>query len=175
MFFFVGLGNPGEQYAQTRHNAGFLLADFLAQELGAKWENQRKVASMVAKTEKALLLKPQTYMNDSGVAVAQAVRYYKLSPQQQAQIWVGFDDLDLALGSFKAQFGKGPKVHNGLLSVYEHLGTDQFWHLRIGVDGRAGDRSIPGHAYVLQSFLPSEQQQLQTVYQTATETMRKHW
>ncbi len=173
MFVFVGLGNPGEEYARTRHNTGFLLADALAQVTGGHWENQRKVLSLVARTEQALLVKPQTYMNESGVAVQKVVSYYKLAPDMNNQLWVGFDDLDLPFGSFKIQFGRGPKVHNGLLSVYQHFGTDQFWHVRIGADSRAGDRSLPGSSYVLQPFTSEEQDKLLGIFTTIINTLQK--
>ncbi len=161
MKFLVGLGNPEESFARTRHNAGFIFLDWLAKDFGAKFSFQKKINSLIAKPNSQLILcKPQTYMNRSGLAVQTALNYYGdgSTKQQLCDLVVIHDDLDLSLGKYKLQFGTGPKKHNGLLSIYEQLGSDQFWHLRIGIDHR-GDlrRNIPGENYVLQDFPPLEQ------------------
>lgn len=93
-------------------------------------------------------------MNRSGQAVQATLHFFNLSSDQ---LYVVHDDLDIPLGSYKIQRGVGPKQHNGLLSLYEHLGTEDFWHVRIGVDGRGGDRVVPSDHYVLQSFSLEEQ------------------
>ena len=92
-------------------------------------------------------------MNDSGVAVKNLSTHYNL---QHTNLYVVHDDLDLTLGSYKIQFGKGPKVHNGLLSIEEELGTSDFWRVRIGVDNRDPNNRIPGDEYVLQNFTKEE-------------------
>jgi len=158
MKLFVGLGNPGIDYQKTRHNVGFMVVDLLQQ----KWKFpdfsfHKKFQADWSKSDKQVLLKPQTYMNNSGQAVRALLDFFSVSPavlaeQSEDQLFVIHDDLDLKLGSFKIQFGKGPKVHNGLESLYQHLGTKDFWHVRVGVDDRQGDRSMPGRNYVLQPF-----------------------
>lgn len=113
--------------------------------------------------QKIELVKPQTFMNRSGLSVAYIK---KKQPQLTGEnLWVIHDDLDLEIGSYKIQFGKGPKQHHGLASIYQQFQTDQFWHVRIGVDGRHGDRSIPADKYVLSSFKPEEQALLKTTFE----------
>lgn len=149
----VGLGNPGQQYQSTRHNAGFLAVDVLADRLGLSFAASPKLFSTVAKNQEWLLIKPQTFMNDSGRAVAAALQFFKLTP---VDLTVIHDDLDLALGAFKTQLGTGPKAHNGLLSIYAHLGTEEFTHVRLGIDARADDTTLPPKDYVLQPFPAQE-------------------
>lgn len=160
MTIIVGLGNPGEKYRYTRHNAGWMAIDVLASKLGLRWQTDKKHQAEVARGSDHLLIKPTTFMNESGLAAASIMRYYQLEIEPN-EIVVMHDDLDLELGSFKLQQGIGPKVHNGLQSLYDHLKTKDFWHARIGIDGRQGDRSLPGSAYVLQQFSSVEQEQLQ--------------
>lgn len=158
MKFIVGLGNPGQKYLHTRHNIGFKVLDQLAG--GQKWHQSQRGQLEYLWLEKdgakIELIKPQTFMNQSGVALSYVKRKH---PQLTGQnLMVIHDDLDLEVGQYKIQFGTGPQQHNGLSSIYEQLGTDQFWHVRIGIDGRHGDRSIPADEYVLSSFSPSEKQ-----------------
>jgi PTH1 family peptidyl-tRNA hydrolase len=155
MQFVVGLGNPGEKYQKTRHNAGFMVLNEVVQKITGQPYSQ------ITRYQDAFFLEPQTYMNESGKAVRELLAYYdkslKFTDQSQFEnLFVIYDDLDIPVGSYKIQFGKGPKVHNGVNSVYDHLHSDQFWHIRIGVDGRNGVRDIPGHEYVLSSFSPAE-------------------
>lgn len=159
----VGLGNPGSEYAQTRHNAGRIVLELIRQELGLPVPKLApRLQSVVAKQGNWLVVEPTTYMNQSGLAVQSVCQYYQLSlaklaeEQQADQLFVFHDDLDLELGAVKVQFGTGPKVHNGLQSIYDILKTDQFWHVRIGIDTRQGDRSMPGQAYVLQKMSNQE-------------------
>lgn len=121
MKLVVGLGNPGEKYKDTRHNVGFMVID----KLKKYKENLRKV----------VLVKPKTFMNKSGVVVAKLKRFYKISVDD---LYVVHDDLDLKLGEYKIQKGVGPKVHNGVSSVEEQLGSKEFWRVRVGVDNRGG-------------------------------------
>ena len=167
MTFIIGLGNPGAKYQQTKHNAGFIALDYLAEKLQMpKFRLQKIYQAQVSQSEKLFLVKPQTYMNKSGDAI---LYLKKKHPQEFKQLsnlvtsslsnfFVVHDDLDLELGNFKIQFGKGPKVHNGLNSIYAALGTDQFWHVRVGIDSRGGDRSIPSDKYVLMPFSVAEQE-----------------
>lgn len=116
-----------------------------------------------------VLAKPQTFMNDSGRAAAALRQWYK-----PKQLYVIHDDLDLALGKSKLQWAKGPKIHNGLLSLYQELGTHEFWHLRLGVDGRKPEDRLPGHAYVLSDFPLDEQALFATEVETAVDELQTH-
>lgn len=158
MKVIVGLGNPGEKYEHTRHNAGFMVVDKLAQDLKAEtWEVQSRFESKITQLGKIMLVKPQTFMNESGRAVAAITRFYKVP---LTNLFVVHDDLDITLGQYKIQHGKGPQVHNGLLSIEKHLGSDKFWNVRIGVENREvkGNKGIPGVEYSLQNFLPHERE-----------------
>lgn len=173
MTILIGLGNPGKEYAKTKHNVGFLMAEEVCRVLSLprspqKFVERKKFKSEIADIVDAggskrdvMCVKPLTFMNESGTAVQMVVKNHNLDGFDQ--LYVCHDDLDIPLGSYKLQFGKGPKVHNGLSSIYESLGSKEFWHVRIGVDGRAGDRSIPGKDYVLQPFSLDEWQILQDV------------
>ncbi len=175
MWFVIGLGNPGAEYEKTRHNAGFLMVDAWAAQQGVtSWQTQKKLHAEIAKVGDLIFLKPQTFMNESGQAVRAALDYFAqfetLSLQSQKtildQMIVIFDDLDLVFGQTKLQFGKGPKVHNGLLSLYKHLGTEAFWHARVGIDGRGVERKMPARNYVLQPWTVEEQVAWQTLPKT---------
>lgn len=170
MKLFAGLGNPGNRYEKTRHNVGFLFVEKLQEDLGfPSWSESKKAmalySSSILEGEKIELLKPQTFMNDSGIAVKYARDKHKIKSEN---IFIVFDDLDISLGEYKIQKGKGPKDHNGLLSVYEKLGTKDFWHVRIGVENRRmgvnnGERRIPGEDYVLMNFGEEEYSQINKV------------
>jgi PTH1 family peptidyl-tRNA hydrolase len=168
MKYLVGLGNPGSQYQATRHNIGFMVVEKVAELLELPtFSNQKKTSSELTQNRAVMIIKPHTFMNDSGRAVRAVLQYYGEKnldhlPKLE-QLLVCHDDLDLPLGSCKIQLGTGPKIHNGLLSLYQHLGTTQFWHVRLGIDGRKGDRSMPGHAYVLGQFLSEEKAALTTM------------
>lgn len=160
MKVIIGLGNPGKEYQYTRHNLGFMVLDRLAQEVGHTFTNSPKLHSETCKFADVLLCKPQTFMNTSGVAVRALLEYYKLmeSEGKLDALYVVHDDLDLSLGTYKIQFGTGPKGHNGLLSIYEHVHTSQFWHVRGGVDNRGDNRSsIVPSDYVLETFRKEEE------------------
>lgn len=162
MNIIVGLGNPGGRYELTRHNAGFIILDNLSQVLECeKYSSNKKIFSLVCKTKDNVFIKPETFMNDSGKAVQSALSFYKASGELKKEggyhnLFIIHDDLDLSLGTYKIQYGIGPKGHNGLLSIYQHLGTQNFWHVRVGVDAREGDRSMVPQNYVLERFTPQE-------------------
>lgn len=136
----VGLGNPGPEYAQTRHNAGFWLVDLLAQRHGGRFRSERKFAAELATVgiqgAEVLLLKPQTFMNRSGGSVQAATSYLKIPVEQ---ILVVHDDLDLSPGDARLKQGGGHGGHNGLRSMISHLGPG-FWRLRLGI-GHPGNRA----------------------------------
>lgn len=153
----VGLGNPGKKYEFNRHNAGFMYIDHLIassnknNDLVVSENKKLQVTSYKLKT--FTLIKPQTFMNLSGEAVKKIVKSYKL---QVTNIVVVHDDLDIRIGNFKIQKGVGPKVHNGLKSIEQSLGTDDFWRIRIGIDNRNSDFQGSGESYVLSDFTKDE-------------------
>lgn len=137
----VGLGNPGGEYGATRHNAGFWWVDELARSHGANFKTENKFHGLAARISlhghEVHLLKPQTFMNLSGRAVVALALFYKILPDQ---ILVVHDELDLPPGSAKLKLGGGHGGHNGLKDIIAHLGSKEFWRLRIGV-GHPGDRA----------------------------------
>jgi len=137
---FVGLGNPGEKYAATRHNAGFWWVDQVAAATNSKLAVDAKFFGFAGKlnpTADSWLIKPTTFMNASGKAVAALANYYKISP---AEILVIHDELDLPAGSIKMKFGGGHGGHNGLRDIHSALGTPDYWRLRVGI-GHPGSKS----------------------------------
>lgn len=154
----IGLGNPGPKFDQTRHNVGFFVADRLALALaGSDWSFSKKCQAWVCQTQTAWLVKPHTYMNQSGQAVRAFCQYYAKEDFDAKNLYVVHDDLDLALGSFKIQLGRGPKTHGGLNSIYAHLGTKDFWHVRVGIDNREPGQTGNPQTYVLGKFPTQEQ------------------
>jgi PTH1 family peptidyl-tRNA hydrolase len=150
----VGLGNPEETHRNNRHNVGFVVVDRLAEKIdNSDWQEVRKFNSLIIKTSDFVLAKPSTFMNNSGLAVKRIVGQYKAKP---LDLWVVHDDLDLKLGEYKIQKGKGPKLHGGVNSIETSLRTDDFWRVRIGVDNRSADNGIDGERYVLQDFSGDE-------------------
>ena len=152
MRLVVGLGNPGARYARNRHNIGFVVADAVARRYGfSAWRDRFKgeLAEGTLVGEKRLLLKPQTFMNDSGEAVLAAMSFYKIRPDE---ILVIHDELDLRPGKVRVKHGGGSAGHNGLRSIDALVGPD-YWRLRIGI-GHPGVKELV-HPYVLQNF-PAE-------------------
>ncbi len=155
MQVIIGLGNPGAQYAGTRHSAGMMLVDLLSQKLGADYGWRKHYGSLVYKTPDLILVKTKdVFMNESGRL---------LQGLPSGELYVAHDDLDVKLGEYKVQRGIGPKVHYGMQSVENALGTKDFWRIRIGVDNRDAANRTPGEEYVLQKFLPPERQTLDQV------------
>lgn len=139
----VGLGNPGRQYEKTRHNAGFLFLDVLADDLGCSWFNESKFQGYFAQGNIAnasvMLLKPDTFMNRSGLAVGKIARYYKLQPEE---ILVVHDELDFNPGIVKLKKDGGHAGHNGLRDIIAHLNSNQFYRLRIGIGRPAAGKVV---------------------------------
>lgn len=137
----VGLGNPGKEYEATRHNAGFWWLDELARAHNAGFKADNKFHGLIAKANlhghEVFLLKPQTFMNVSGRSVGAVAQFYKI---EAAQILVVHDELDLPPGTARLKLGGGHGGHNGLKDIIAHMGTKDFWRLRIGV-GHPGDRA----------------------------------
>ena len=164
----VGLGNPGKEYAATRHNAGFWWVDELTRIHSANFKADSKFHGLVARANmhgnEVHLLKPQTFMNISGRAVGAVAQFYKIEP---AQILVVHDELDLPPGSAKLKLGGGHGGHNGLKDIIAHLGTKDFWRLRIGI-GHPGERNEVSN-YVLNSPRKEEQVLIDEAMQRAQE------
>lgn len=148
MKLIVGLGNPGDKYENTRHNVGFMIADHFLKDysgmIQANWSTNERLKSQIAlidwKTkegdnERVILAKPQTYMNNSGIAVQLIAAFYKVNPED---IWIVNDELDLPLGSMKIRFGGAAAGHHGVESIIDKLGTDKFWRFRMGIGQERG-------------------------------------
>ena len=133
----VGLGNPGNEYEDNRHNLGFWFVDRLASDLKASLTAQGKFFGRVARDDDRWLLQPTTFMNHSGQAVAALARFYKIAP---AEILVVHDELDLPPGAIRLKQGGGNGGHNGLKDIQAHLATPDFWRLRLGI-GHPGERN----------------------------------
>src|SRR3954454_17929286 len=151
----AGLGNPGREYERTRHNAGWLVLDELARRHGGSWKSKFSGPHREVRLDDArlALLKPETYMNDSGRSVGAAARFYKVEPEQ---LLVVHDDVDLEHGRVQARRGGGLAGHNGLKSLAQHLGSQEFLRLRIGVGrpGRGAPRPVAD--WVLSPFSPED-------------------
>jgi len=148
MKIIIGLGNPGKQYDNTRHNLGFMVLDALAKELDLKWQANKKFQSEVAKGVDQILVKPQTFMNNSGQAVAAILSYYKLTP---ADLTVIHDDLDIELGKYKTSIDSRSAGHRGVESIIDHLKTKDFKRIRIGIKTPVLEK-IPVDKFVMQKF-----------------------
>ena len=167
LYLIVGLGNPGGEYARTRHNAGFMLVEKLAAQWKADWTNERKFDARLAKAtadgRKILLCEPQTYMNLSGEAVGSVTEFYQVPV---GQVMVAVDDADLPLGEIRLRPGGSSGGHHGLESIEQHLGTREFARLRIGIGRKDGARQITGH--VLGRFDDAEARLLEKVLERAS-------
>jgi peptidyl-tRNA hydrolase, PTH1 family len=153
----VGLGNPGTKYDRTRHNAGFRWVDAIVARKKAAWKKEAKFAGWVSKVEEGgrafWLLKPATYMNESGRSVAALLRFFRIEPNAMLVI---HDELDLPPGVVKLKLGGGTGGHNGLEDIVAHLGTKDFWRLRIGI-GHPGHKDLVAD-YVLHDARREEQE-----------------
>ena len=198
MKLIVGLGNPGKKHEHNRHNAGFLVLDELKSRISnfqsrrdklglfpisqrqarlisnetrdSNFQTNDKYQCEAFKVKDLILIKPTTQMNSSGIAVNSLASYYKI---QNPNVWVIHDDLDIKLGQYKIQKGKGPKEHKGIKSVNKALGTRDYWRVRVGVDNRKSllitNHQSPitprplGEDYVLQNFTDKELEILKSV------------
>ena len=155
LHLIAGLGNPGADYAKTRHNAGFRLIEKLAARWRADWTLEKKFNARMARAERdagrVLLCEPQTFMNSSGEAVGPLIAYYQVPLKR---VLVVVDDADLPLGELRLRPGGSSGGHHGLESIEQHLGTREFARLRVGIGRQAGAREIAD--YVLGRFSPDE-------------------
>ncbi len=149
----AGLGNPGRKYADTRHNVGWMVADELARRHGGSFRSKfsGQLSELRVDGAKVALLKPQTYVNESGRSVAPAANFFKLEP---AALLVVHDEVDLDLGRLQVRLGGGLAGHNGLRSVARHLGTPEFMRLRVGVGRPERGDPRPVADFVLSPFEP---------------------
>lgn len=174
MNILAGLGNPGTKYEYNRHNVGFLYVDYIVNKIHNSepyndvqhvWKKDQLFQAELAKgqfLEKDFtFVKPQTFMNNSGISIQKLLKTHNMSP---SQLIVAHDDLDIPFGKFKIQLATGPKIHNGINSIEQHLKTADFWRIRIGVDNRNPENHIAGEEYVLQNFTQEDQQLLPNIY-----------
>lgn len=164
MYLIVGLGNPGAEYAQTRHNAGFLLVEKLASRWKLEWSVERKFTARVARSQRVWLCQPQTFMNLSGEAVGEITGFYRVPLDR---LVVAVDDADLPFGEIRLRPGGSSGGHHGLESIEQHLGSREFARLRIGIGRRDGVRQITGH--VLGKFDATESGMLEKVLERAAD------
>ncbi len=146
----VGLGNPGRDYAATRHNVGFMVLDRLAAHFGVEWKTDKARKAELAAGPGVLLVKPQTFMNASGECVGPLMRYFKFEPEQ---VFVVYDDISFPVGALRLRAGGSAGGHNGMKSLIAHLGTEKFPRLRIGISA-PGQKQMISH--VLGKFAPDE-------------------
>ncbi len=172
MKIIVGLGNPGEQYQNTRHNAGWLALDVF---LGAvKWQKEKKFAATIYKDGEFLFVKALTFMNNSGLAVQKILNYYKLLPKTlgilkkrdadlSAILTVIHDDVDLNLGDYRLSVNAASAGHRGVQSIINHLKTKNFTRLRLGTRNELFKTHIPPDEFVLQAFRREEKEKIKAM------------
>ncbi|MER8439125.1 aminoacyl-tRNA hydrolase [Mesorhizobium sp. M1312] len=166
MLLFAGLGNPGAKYANNRHNVGFMAADAIARRHSfSPWSKkfQGLIAEGTLAGEKIILIKPQTFMNNSGQSIGEALRFYKLG---SSALTVFYDEIDLAAGKVRVKVGGGSGGHNGIRSLDQHIGKD-FRRVRIGV-GHPGIKEMV-HGHVLGDFAKSDREWLDVLLDTIAE------
>ena len=167
MYIIVGLGNPGKQYENTRHNMGFLAVDLLAEKYNID-VNKIKFKSLVGEGriagQKVLLVKPQTYMNLSGEAVRQAMDFYKIDPEELIVI---YDDIDIPTGTFRIRKKGSPGTHNGMRNIFQHIQTNDFPRIRVGIGSGKKENLI---GYVTGGISKSEQEVLADVLKNSADS-----
>ena len=166
-YLVIGLGNPGREYRDSRHNVGFMLVDRIAIRLGArgmKVQSKAIVTTAMHEDRKLILAKPQTYMNLSGQSVQGLIHFYKLP---LTNVLIAYDDLDIPFGTIRIRPGGGPGGQRGMASTIEHVGTNDFPRLRIGI-GRPPGKMDPA-AYILQDFTRGEMKILSEILDRAAD------
>jgi PTH1 family peptidyl-tRNA hydrolase len=165
----VGLGNPGLEYRDTRHNVGFMIIDEVARRMGTDFQTEKRWKSLLARSGSTFLAKPQTFMNASGEAVTAIAHFFKLKPEQTLVV---FDDVDLPLGSLRMRPSGSAGGHNGMRSIIGLIGTDAFPRLKVGIaaaNGRPAGHKLSGH--VLGTFTEDERPALGEVVQRAADAI----
>ena len=189
MKLLVGLGNPGEKYEKTRHNVGFMALDqflkdfeparqttwednkkFKSDIVELEWQREKSDGSVPHGIEKLILVKPKTYMNDSGLAVRLLVDFYKVKPED---VWILHDDVDFPIGSMKIRFGGASAGHRGIMSIIEQIGTDKFYRFRLGI-GRPGESEHSGVShYVLDTFTHEDHSKIRELLKRVSKALQK--
>ena len=163
----VGLGNPGVKYSRTRHNMGFQIVDHLAHELKIEFKHFEELSGDLAQVNKnILLLKPMTFMNESGQSVGLVAQAFRIHPRN---IWVVYDDIDLPLETVRVRTGGGSAGHHGVDSIIERIGSE-FLRVRVGVQKTDGER-IPADQFVLQNFDASEKKAVDRIVRKVAEML----
>lgn len=173
-YLIAGLGNPGTQYDLTRHNAGFMAIDILAEHLQASWQNWQGAKAVYAKTswqdKNIFLLKPLTYMNLSGAAVSSIANFYKIKPQN---VIIIFDEMSLPLGSIRLKLNGSAGGHNGMQNIIDQLGTQNIVRLRIGIGPKPS--FFEGKDFVLSKFSKQEIPLLKQSLEKTLTTFEKYF
>ena len=170
MYIIAGLGNPGREYEHTRHNCGFDVIDELAGILGisvVKKEHRAITGAGYIEGEKVLLVKPQTYMNNSGESLAQILGFYKLEPSES--LIVLYDDIDLEPGQLRVRSSGSAGGHNGMKNIILNLGTQEFARVRIGVGAKPAGWNLAD--YVLGHFSPEDREKMEEAFHEATQAV----
>lgn len=170
----ICLGNPGEEYENTRHNAGFLFADYFIKKnkfnkLGLKEKLLAEISEGKLGKNKIIIAKPQTFMNLSGKSAALLAKFYKVKPEN---IIIAHDDSDLVFGHTKNSFNRSSAGHNGVQSIFKALKTEKMWRTRIGIQPSAR-KHIPAGELVLKKFTPKEKEQLPKIFKELMEKMEQ--
>lgn len=166
----IGLGNPGEKYKNTRHSVGFMLIDKLQGSLNLpNFKEEKKFKAKVSRNKDIILIKPQTFMNNSGESVSAYVNYFKINPKDLIVI---HDDIDLLLGTAKISFGEGPAGHNGVSSVINALGSRNFWRVRIGILSKPKEK-IETDEFVLGNFSKEELKKIKKITEEVLEALKQ--
>lgn len=163
-YLIIGLGNPGEEYENTRHNTGRRVALVLAEKYKIELQDDKKIIGKIGEVlinkNKIAILLPETFMNNSGKTVGAGQKYYKIKPEN---VLVIHDDSDIELGRFKISFGKRSAGHKGVESIIRALKTKDFWRVRIGIRPGKEKRRTPAEKLVLQKFSPKEETLLKKI------------
>lgn len=162
MKLIVGLGNPGEKYQHTRHNAGFLAVDYYLKNLSPDWQSKFKseICQLVSGTEIIMFAKPQTFMNNSGEAVKEICDFYKIEPEKDLLVIHDDKDLPIGISGIREADDSSSAGHNGVQNIIDKLGTQNFHRIRIGI--ARPDNQLPTDAFVLQDFPPDDWRILQS-------------
>jgi PTH1 family peptidyl-tRNA hydrolase len=173
MKLIIGLGNPGKEYDNTRHNFGFAVVDAIAAKYGAKFSTGKKFGAETAETfingEKIILAKPQTYMNKSGVAVQEIMSYYNITTDR---VWIVYDDIDLDVGSVRIRTTGSAGGHKGVQSIIDSIGTQQFPRFRMGIKSAHCDY-LSTEDIVLKRFDKDEEKPVSSAIQKAVAEIEK--
>ena len=168
----AGLGNPGRQYEKNRHNAGFLFLDYLFSKYAGSWVNESKFQGIIGRCNvgenKVLLLKPQTFMNRSGLSVGAVMRYYKYKPED---VLIVHDELDIPAGEVRLKVGGGHAGHNGLRDIIANLGEKNFYRVRLGIGRPVSGLSVSD--YVLSNFSKDDKSKLEATFDLLDTQMNK--